>query len=106
MNAEEFKKLEFLERLKVQTISLEIETTRSLLEHAEALKEENLFYSAFKAAISSNRTSNEKNIYTTYFNEVNARAYTKQIGQSIGGKKSKRTAAKNKQQKDEINMNL
>lgn len=106
MNAEDFKKLDFLERLKVQTICIDIATANSLYEHAKAVKEENLFFAAFAGAISIDRTAKEKNIYTTYFNDINAKAYTKQRGQSIGGKKSKRTAAKTKPNPDDINMNL
>jgi len=106
MNAEDFKKLDFLERLKVQTICIDIATANSLYEHAKAVKEENLFFSAFAGAISIDRTSKEKNIYTTYFNDINAKAYSKQKGQSIGGQKSKRTKAKPKNNQDDISMNL
>ena len=106
MNAEDFKKLDFLERLKVQTICIDIATANSLYEHAKAVKEENLFFSAFAGAISIDRTSKEENIYTTYFNEINAKAYNKQKGQSMGGQRSKRTAAKIKNNKDEMKMNI
>lgn len=106
MTAEEFKKLDILERLKVQTICIDIATANSLYEYSKAKKEENLFFAAFAGAISTERTSKEKNVYTTYFNDINAKAYTKQKGQSIGGKKSKRAAAKPKTNPDDINMNL
>ena len=106
MTAEEFKKLDFLERLKVQGIYLDFATANSLLEHAKAMKEENLFLEAFAGAIGKDRTSDKKNIYSQYFNELNAKAYTKQKGQSIGGKKSKRAAAKPKTNPDDINMNI
>lgn len=106
MNADDFKKLDLLERLKVQTICIDISTANSLYEHAKAFKETDLFFNAFAGALSTERTSNEKNIYTTYFNEINAKAYSKQKGQSTGGQKSKRTKAKPKNNQDDINMNL
>ena len=69
MNIEEFKELDIIEHLKVQTISIDIPTAYSLLEYAKARKEENLFFSAFAGAISHDRTSKENNCYTRYFND-------------------------------------
>lgn len=106
MNIEEFKELDIIEHLKVQTISIDIPTAYSLLEYAKARKEENLFFSAFAGAISHDRTSKENNCYTRYFNDIIIKAYNKQIGQSMGGKKSKRTAAKPKANQSEINLTL
>lgn len=97
MTADEFKKLDLLERLKVQNICIDISTANSLYEHAKEFKETDLFLNAFVGALSSERTSKEKNIYTTYFNELNAKAYSKQVSQSLGGQKSKRTKTKPKQ---------
>ena len=96
MTADEFKELDILERLKVQSLPIDHATAFNLFLHAQAMKEENLFYAAFVGAISNERTSHEKNIYTQYFNEMNAKAYTKQLGQSMGGKNGKRSKAKPK----------
>lgn len=96
MTADEFKKLDLLERLKIQTICIDIATANSLYEHAKEFKETDLFLKAFAGALSTERTSKEKNIYTTYFNALNAKAYFKQVSQSMGGKKSKRTKSKTK----------
>lgn len=106
MTSEEFKKLELLERLKVQFLQIDIPTANSLLEHAKSLGEENLFYSAFAGAISTERTAKEKNIYTQYFNDLNAKAYTKQKGQSEGGQKSHRTRNKPKSNPEETNLDI
>lgn len=106
MTADEFKKLDILERLKVKTICLEISDVHDLHEYAKDHNEENLFFSAFVGAISKDRTSKENNTYTRYFNDINAKAYNKQKGQSIGGKKSKRTAAKPKENKNDVSMDL
>lgn len=96
MTIDEFKKLDFLERLKIKSICIDIDTANSLYEHAKAMNEENLFFSAFVGAISKDRTSDEQNVYSTYFNTINAKAYTKQLGQSKGGQKGKRGKAKPK----------
>lgn len=106
MTSEEFEKLDILERLKIQTICIDISTANSLYENAKAHNEEKLFFSAFVGAISKDRTSKEKNVYTRYFNDINIKAYNKQKGQSIGGKKSKRTAAKPKANKNDNSLNL
>ena len=106
MTVDEFKKLDFLERLKVQNICIDIATAYSLYEHAKAQKETELFFNAFIGAISKERTSDKNDIYAQYFNELNVKAYTKQKGQSIGGQKSKRTTAKPKANKDAVNMDL
>lgn len=101
MTADEYKNLELLERLKVQTMSIDISTANSLYEHAKANNEEKLFFLAFVGAISKDRKTDEKNIYSQFFNEINAKAYTKQLGQSQGGKKSKRTKNKPKNSENE-----
>lgn len=104
MTVDEFEKIDLLERLKVQCLTVDIATAHQLYEHAKTVKEEHLFFAAFAGAISTERTSKTKNIYTTYFNELNAKAYAKQRGQSIGGQKSKRTKAKPKQDSDETKL--
>lgn len=104
MTADEFKKLDLLERLKVQNICIDISTANSLYEHAKAFNETELFLNAFVGALSTERTSKEKNIYTTYFNELNAKAYHKQVCQSLGGQKSKRTKAKAKPKQTDIEI--
>lgn len=106
MTTEEFKKLELLERLKVQFLQVDIATANSLLEHARTLNEEHLFFSAFAGAISTERTAKEKNIYTQYFNELNVKAYAKQKGQSEGGQKSHRTRNKPKNNPEETNLEI
>ena len=107
MTADDFIKLDILERLKVQCLPIDHATAFNLYLHAQAMKEENLFYAAFVGAISNERTSHDKNIYTQYFNEVNAKAYTKQLGQSMGGKNGKRSRAKPKTtSKDETKLEL
>jgi len=104
MTGDEFKKLDLLERLKVQTISFDISTAYSLYENAKTQNEESLFFDAFVCAIGKDRISDKKNIYSQFFNEVNAIAYIKKQGQSEGGKKSKRTRNKPKRNKDQINL--
>lgn len=106
MNIEDFKKLSLLERLKVQGLYLDFATANSLLENAKARHEENLFLEALAGAIGKDRYNDKKDIYSQYFNELNIKSYTKQKGQSMGGKKSKRTAAKPKNNPDDINMKL
>lgn len=96
MDANEFKELNLLERLKVQNISIDHSTAFNLYLYAKSMNEEEKFYNAFVKAISNERISPENNIYSEYFNGLNAKSYSKQLGQSMGGKISKRSKAKPK----------
>lgn len=104
MTIEEFEKLDLLERLKIQCITIDIATAQQLYTHAKEFKEESLFFAAFVGAISTERISKKKDMYTQYFNGLNIKAYAKQRGQSIGGQKSKRTKAKPKETEDETKL--
>ena len=104
MTPDEFEKLDILERLKVKILPIDHETAFSLYLHAKTMKEESLFFAAFVGAISNERTSPEKNIYAQYFNGINAKAYTKQLGQSMGGKNGKRSKAKPKTNKSDTEL--
>jgi len=106
MTADEFKKLDILERLKVQSLTIDVSTAYSLYDYAKNKNEEKLFFAAFVGALSTERTASENNIYTQYFNGLNAKAYTKQKGQSDGGKNGKRSKAKHKTSSNENNLGI
>lgn len=107
MTIEEFKsEKNFLERQKIKVLCIDIETAKNLFELAKEKRQLDKFYNAFESAIGKNRYSNETDIYSTFFNEQNFKAYSKQLGQSQGGKKSKRTAAKPKTATNETEIKL
>ena len=106
MPIEDFKKLSILERLKVQYIQIDHATAFNLYLYAKNMKEENLFFSAFIGALSNERISTEDNIYTQYFNGLNAEAYDRKQAQSKGGKNGKRSKAKPKTTPNETKLDI